>query len=149
MALLDDPTRNEVKKALAPMADPVRLMVFTQGKEGALECEMCAETRQLAEEVSSLNEKIHLEIRDFLADSALAEKMQVDKIPAMALLADGPALQDYGIRFYGIPAGFEFTTFIQDLLVVSRRDPGLNPTTISKISQIHEPVHIQVFTTPT
>jgi alkyl hydroperoxide reductase subunit AhpF len=149
MALLDDPTRAEVKKALAPMANPVRLIVFTQGKEGALECETCMETRQLAEEVSSLNGKIHLEIRDFLADSALAEKMRIDKIPSMALLAEESPLQDYGIRFYGLPGGFEFSTFIQDLLVASRRNPGLNPTTISKISQIHEPVHIQVFSTPT
>jgi alkyl hydroperoxide reductase subunit AhpF len=149
MPLLDESTRNEVQKILAEMDQPVRLVMFTQGHGGVPECQTCSEDRELAEEVASLNGKIRLEVRDFVADAALAESMGVDKIPALAVLGDEPSARDYGIRLYGIPAGFEFSTLIEDLLLVSRRQPGLSKGTLDQISTLREPVHIQVFTTPT
>ena len=149
MPLLDESTRNEVEKILEAMDQPVRLVMFTQGHGGVPECQTCSEDRELAEEVASLNGKIRLEVRDFVADAALAEELRVDKIPALAVLNDGPSPRDYGIRLYGIPAGFEFSTLIEDLLLVSTRRPGLTENTVQQISKIREPVHIQVFTTPT
>jgi len=149
MALLDESTRNEAKKALAEMARPVRLLLFTQGYGGIPECQMCADTRTLAEEVAALSEKIQLEVRDFVADSALAEKLRVDKIPAMAFLSGDPTPRDFRIRMYGIPAGFEFSTFIEDLLLVSRQEHGLSMKTVAALERIREPVHLQVITTPT
>jgi len=149
MPLLDDSTRNEVQKILEEMDQPVRLVMFTQGHGGVPECRTCSEDRELAEEVASLSGKIRLEVHDFVADAALAEKMQVDKIPALALLNDGPSPRDYGIRLYGIPAGFEFSTLIEDLLMVSKQQHGLAENTLSQITKIREPVRIQVFTTPT
>lgn len=149
MSLLDESIRNEVKKALAEIIHPVRLFMFTQGQGGVPECDMCAETRRLAEEVSSLSEKIHLEVRDFVADAELAEKMKIDKIPAMAVLSGDPSPRDFGIRLFGIPAGFEFSAFIEDLLLIGRQVHGLSEKTVAQIETIREPVHIQVFTTPT
>ena len=149
MPLLDESTRNEVQKILEGMDQPVRLVMFTQGHGGVPECRTCTEDRELAEEVASLNGKIRLEVRDIVADAALAESMGVDKIPALAILGDGPSPRDYGIRLYGIPAGFEFSTLIEDLLLVSRPQPGLSRDTLAQISTLREPVHIQVFTTPT
>jgi alkyl hydroperoxide reductase subunit AhpF len=149
MPLLDESTRNEVQKMLAEMDQPVRLVMFTQGHGGVPECRTCTEDRELAEEVASLNGKIRLEVRDFVADTALAESMGVDKIPALAILGDGSPPRDYGIRLYGIPAGFEFSALIEDLLLVSRQQPGLSKDTLAQISTLREPVQIQVFTTPT
>ena len=149
MPLLDDPTRKEVEEILGELDQPVRLVMFTQGKGGVPECETCAQDRQLAEEVAALSPKIRLEVRDFVADAARAEEMRIDKIPALAILADGPTPRDYGIRLYGIPAGFEFSTLIEDLLIVGRRDPGLTEKTRGELGRLREPVHIQVFTTPT
>jgi alkyl hydroperoxide reductase subunit AhpF len=149
MPLLDEPTRNEVQKILAGMDQPVRLVMFTQGHGGVPECKTCVEDRELAEEVASLSGKIRLEVRDIVADAALAEQMHVDKIPALAILNDGPSPRDYGIRLFGVPAGFEFSTLIEDLLLVSKQQPGLTADTLDQISKIREPVHIQIFTTPT
>jgi alkyl hydroperoxide reductase subunit AhpF len=149
VTLLDESTRNEVQKILADMDQPVRLMMFTQGHGGVPECRTCSEDRELAEEVASLNGKIHLEVRDIVADAALAEKMRVDKIPALAVLCDGPSPRDFGIRLYGVPGGFEFSTLIEDLLLVSRQKHDLSENTLTQIAAIREPVHIQVFTTPT
>jgi alkyl hydroperoxide reductase subunit AhpF len=149
MAVLEEFIRNQVRERFSRLQRPVRLILFTQGQGGVPECEMCADTRELAQEVSSLSDKIHLEIRDFVADAALAEKMRVEKIPALAVMAEEPALKDYGIRLFGIPAGFEFTSLIEDILLVSRGEAGLSPRTMSQIGQIRTPVHIQVFTAPT
>jgi alkyl hydroperoxide reductase subunit AhpF len=149
MALLEESIRIEVKKAFQELTDPVRLIVFSQGQGGIPECQMCADTRTLVEEISSLHEKIEFEIRDFVADSALADQLRVDKIPAIAVLAGGDPPRDFGIRLYGIPAGFEFSTLVEDLLLVSRRQHGLSLKTLSQLDRIRGPVHIQVISTPT
>ncbi len=149
MPLLNTQVHNQVRQALAPMTGRVKIVLFTQGEGGALECDYCAETRQILEEVAALSDKIALEGRDFVANAKLAEQYHIDKIPAIAILADGPAPKDYGIRFYGVPSGYEFSTLIEDLLMVSQRKTGLSAKTIDELKRLTQPVHIQVYVTPT
>jgi glutaredoxin-like protein len=128
------------------LVNPVKLVMFTQ----EIECQFCAETRQIVEEISSLSDKISSEIYHFVTDKATAEIYDVDKIPAIAVLRveDGEE-KDYGIRFFGIPSGYEFTTVIEDIIDVSRGDSGLQPKSREAVAGITEPVHFQVFVTPT
>lgn len=149
MALLNSEVQQQVREALTGMAAPVKLFMFTQGGNGTLECDFCAETRQLVEEVAALSDKITLEVRDLVADAELAEAYRVDKIPALAILGGGPEPKDYGIRLYGIPSGYEFGTLIEDILMVSRGEPGLQAKTLDELKRLTEPVHIQVYVTPT
>ncbi len=130
----------------ANLVNPVKLVMFTQ----EIECQFCAETRQIVEEISSLSDKISAEIYNFVTDKATAEIYDVDKIPAIAVLRveDGEE-KDYGIRFFGIPSGYEFTTVIEDIIDVSRGDSGLQPKSREAVAGITEPVHFQVFVTPT
>jgi glutaredoxin-like protein len=149
MALLDDKVRNQVTSALAGMSRPVRMVMFTQGEGGALECEFCEQTRELVEEVGALSDKVTVEVRDFTADATLAEQYGVDKIPAVVLLSDGDAPKDHGIRLYGVPAGYEFSTLIEDLRMLGNGNPGLSQETLKALQTLTRPVHIQVFVTPT
>ncbi|MDW8325397.1 MAG: thioredoxin family protein [Anaerolineales bacterium] len=149
MALLNAEVQQQVREILVGMKAPVKLLMFTQGGSGTLECDFCAETRQLVEEIAALSDKISLEVRDFVADAELAEAYRIDKIPALAVLGGGPEPKDYGIRFYGIPSGYEFGTLIEDILMVSRGEPGLQAKTLDELQRLTEPVHIQVFVTPT
>ena len=128
------------------LVNPVKLVMFTQ----EIECQFCAETRQIVEEISSLSDKISAEIYHFVTDKATADIYDVDKIPAIAVLRveDGEE-KDYGIRFFGIPSGYEFTTVIEDIIDVSRGDSGLQPKSREAVAGITEPVHFQVFVTPT
>jgi glutaredoxin-like protein len=146
MPLLNDKVQADVRKALEGMAAPVKLIMFTQGVQ-ALECEMCAETRALVEEVATLAPagKLAVEVKDFVADTAAAEGYKVDKIPAIAIVG----AKDYGIRYYGIPAGYEFSSFMDDIVTVSKGESGLAPATKAAVAKIKQPVHIQVFVTPT
>jgi glutaredoxin-like protein len=62
---------------------------------------------------------------------------------------NGDEIQDFGVRFSGIPSGHEFSTLIHDLILVSGRDSGLDPQTRQLLAVLKEPVHLQVFVTPT
>jgi glutaredoxin-like protein len=135
--------RNEFETQLA---SPVKLAMFTQ----TIECQFCAETRQIVEEIAELSDKITVEVYNFVTDKATADLYGVDKIPAIAVLrSEDEEEVDYGIRFYGIPSGYEFTSIIEDIIDVSKGESGLQPRTKEALAGITEPVHFQVFVTPT
>ncbi len=141
MSLLDDGTRKEVKKALGDLPNPVRLLMFTQ----EFECQFCRETRQLIEEVASLDAQINAEIYDLTLDKEEAALYGIDKIPAVAVIGE----KDYGIRFFGIPSGYEFSSLIESIKLASTGEPQLSPAALEYVQGISEPVHIQVYVTPT
>lgn len=150
MPLLDDRVRKQVQDALAGLARPVRMVMFTQGEGGALECEYCTETRELAQEVSQQSEQLSLEVLDFQGDEARARELGVDKIPALVLLADGDAAPPHpGVRLYGMPAGYEFSSLIEGLRMVGTGDVKLADATREALARLTKPVHLQVFVTPT
>lgn len=97
------------------------------------------------EEISALSDKIKLEVYDFLKDKDMVEKYKVDKIPANLIMGE----IDYGIRFYGMPAGYEFSTLLETIRLVSNRDSGLDLALKEKIKMIAKPVNIKVFVTLT
>jgi glutaredoxin-like protein len=141
MGLIEDKDRKQLVKLFAGLQNQVRILYFTQEHE----CQMCKMTRELLEEVAGISDKIAIEVRDFVADKDLAERHGVDKIPATLLLGD----QDYGIRFYGIPAGYEFTTLIEDIVDVANRDPRLPDEVKAELTRVDQPVHLQVLISPT
>ena len=148
MSLLNDQIEKQLRQAFEALTGPVKIVMFTQG-ENALECETCADTRQLLEEVSALSRQITLEVHDFVRDAKLAEQYHIDKIPAVAVLSGGDKPKDYGIRLYGVPAGYEFSTLIEDILMVGQQKSALNAKTLNELNKLTQPVTIQVFVTPT
>jgi glutaredoxin-like protein len=143
MAMISDKDKKAVGDRLSKLTGPVKLVIFTQD----MECQFCKETRELAEEVAALSDKISVEVKDFLKADAEAKKLGVDKIPAIAVLGDGD--KDYGIRFYGIPAGYEFMSLLESIEIVSKGESGLSANGKEKIKGLGKPVHLQVFVTPT
>lgn len=130
----------------ANLVNPVKLVMFTQ----SIECQFCAETRQIVEEIAGLSDDVTAEIFNFVTDKAVAELYNIDKIPAIAVVRveDGED-RDYGIRFYGIPSGYEFTSVVEDIFDVSKGESGLQPRSKEAVAGLTEPVHFQVFVTPT
>lgn len=147
MALISEKDAEILRKEFASrMVQPVKLVMFTQETE----CQFCAETRQIVEEIASLSDRIMVEVLDFVADRAAAERYGVDKIPALALVRmEEMSERDYRIRFYGIPSGYEFTTLIEDIWDVSAGVTELKAKTKQALANLKQPVHIQVFVTPT
>ncbi len=145
MSLLNEKDLSQIKEMFQALRRPVKLIVFTQ----EFECQFCAETRQIAEELAELSDQISLEVYDFVADQAMADQYGIDKIPATAVVEGGPQGKDFGIRYFGIPSGYEFSSLIQDLLLVSDGDPQLSDEMTSWLAGLKTPLHLQVFVTPT
>jgi glutaredoxin-like protein len=142
MALLSEKDRKFLEEHLAKsLAAPVKLLYFGQ----QFACQFCRETEQILHEVSGLSDKVTLEVYDFVANKDIAEKYHIDKIPATVVMSS----VDYGIRFYGIPSGYEFTSLIEDIIDVSRGTTSLSKKALQALQAIKQPVHIQVFVTPT
>ena len=141
MALLNDSVRADVRKRLKELKDPVKIINFTQ----EIECQFCADTRRLMEEIAGLADKLSLEVYNFVTDKEQAKKYGVDKIPATVIAGD----KDYGIRFYGIPSGYEFGGVIESILMVSKKESGLAAATKKKLAGLKHPLHLEVFVTPT
>lgn len=119
----------------------VSLKFFTQ----ELECETCQSVRSLLEEIVALSPLLHLEIYNFLLDKDKVDLYGIDKIPAIVVEEE----KDYGIRFYGIPAGYEFSGFIETLVWVSRGETDLRKESKDFLSSLTREVDIQTFVTVT
>jgi alkyl hydroperoxide reductase subunit AhpF len=136
-----EPEKREVRKAFDGLKGKVRLVNFTQ----EVECMYCRETRDLVKQVSDLSEMVECEVYDFQIDRDRVQELGVDKIPATVVLGE----KDYGIKFYGIPAGYEFSSFIDAIRMVSVGESGLSEDSIASLKELENPVHFQVFVTPT
>ena len=141
MGFLTEKDQQFVKNLFENMDKSVKLIMFTQ----ELECQYCRETRQILEEISSLSEKIELKVFNFQIDKEMVEKYRIDKIPATVIEGD----DDYGIRYYGIPSGYEFSSLLEDIVDVSKNDSGLSEEARKALANIDRPIHLQVFVTPT
>jgi glutaredoxin-like protein len=127
----------------------VTITYFTQ-RESVLivpgqECAYCKETRELLEEVTDLSDKLHLVVKDFVRDEQEARNLGITRIPAFVLEGQSKGR----VRYFGIPAGYEFSTLIEDLIDVSKGQTNLGEKTREVLSQVDQDIHIQVFVTPT
>ena len=141
MSILSDKDREAVKKEFEKLTDPVKVTVFSQ----ELGSETCQQTERLVEEVVGLTDKATVEVLNLVLDRQKAEAYGVDRVPAVVV----EGAKDYGIRFFGIPAGYEFTNLIDSMVVASTGKPALSQETQTALAGLTSPVHIKVFTTPT
>jgi len=149
MPFIGERERNYLKDIFTKeLVNEVKLLFFTQ-KAGlfipGVECEYCRETGELLKELSGVSEKIRLETYDFITDEESVKKYNVKRIPAIIIAGD----EDYGIRFYGIPSGYEFSSLIETIIDVSKRETKLSKDIKERLAKINREVNIQVFVTPT
>jgi alkyl hydroperoxide reductase subunit AhpF len=147
MALLSPADQQKLREAFNEMTTPVRLRFFTQ----TLECETCPQTRQILDELPALSDKITIEEVNFLLEAETPRHYGIDRVPGIALEAVDAAGQahDARIRFIGAPAGYEFISLVQAVLLVGGRRSSLSEENRQRVMAVSHPVHMQVFTTPT
>jgi alkyl hydroperoxide reductase subunit AhpF len=141
MPMLDEKIRSDIAKVLDAMDSDVRLVSFTQ----EFECGSCHDARTLIDEVAGISGKLTHEVYDLVADKGKAGELGVDKVPATLVARDGAAR----VRFYGVPAGYEFATLLEDIVSLSLGDSGLSEESRAKLRRVDRPVHLQVLVTPT
>ena len=144
MALLSEQDRQTIRKHLAEITHPVTLLFFTQTIGGP---ETAAITRQILDEVAELSDKITVEEVNFVLEKERAAQHGIEGVPAIALLRDG---QDTRMRFLGAPAGYEFMSLIEAVILAGGDDSGLSDESKKLVAEfVSGPVDIKVFVTPT
>jgi glutaredoxin-like protein len=138
---INEKTRKELKTVLSAMKEPVTIIYFNQ--ESA--CPMCREQQKILIELAGISEKLKLIEYDFIINADKVLEYRIDKIPATIVMGK----QDYGIRFYGVTAGYEFSSLVETIMMISQGRSGLSPEIEQLILTIDEPVHLQVMTTVT
>ena len=154
MALLRDRDREAIQKEFQKLVNPVKLLFFTQG----LDCETCPITKEILCEITALDSRVTLQELNRVLEKDTVEKFGIKRIPAIVPVRvetseengeTKTSERDYGIRFYGVPSGYEFASLLGDILDISRGDSGLMPETREALKHLTQPIHLQVFTTPT
>ena len=107
------------------------------------QCRHCWEEEELLAELSVLDPKLGLEVHTIGKETGLAEQYDVQKTPCTIVVGE----RDYGVRYYGMPSGFEFRVFMQAIRMVSLGESGLGRELKDKVAKLDRPVHIEVFTT--
>jgi glutaredoxin-like protein len=142
--MLKDEDKKYIREQFSDkLKGPVKIILFSQ----KLECEYCRSTEEILTELAELSDKISLDIQNLHIDSEDAKGFGVDKVPAIILL--GEQDKDYGIRFFGIPSGYEFSNLLADIIDVSSGKSDLPQELVNKVAGISSPVEIKVFVTPT
>jgi glutaredoxin-like protein len=142
MPILTEQHRTKLRSELGQsLINPVALTVFTQ----EFECSYCKETRELTQELASLSGKIKLQLFDLVNDKERTSEYGIDKVPAIVI--EGP--KKTRAKFYGVPAGYEFSTLLKDIVQLSRGETDLSPETKRILGAVAHSVHIKVFVTPT
>jgi alkyl hydroperoxide reductase subunit AhpF len=141
MPILSPSDAARVREMLADLPNSVRLVFFTQ----TLNCETCEPTKQILGEVAELSGRVTVEEHNFLLEKDLAEDYGIDRVPSIAIVG----AKDYGIRFLGIPSGYEFMSLLDAIQIVSAGDSGLKQSSRDMIASLQSPVALQVFVTPT
>jgi len=142
MALITGAVAEQLAQRFAQFQHPVRLAVFSQ----TLADPASEEVRLLLEELAALDPRIQLESFNFVLDREKVAELGIARTPGVAIMG---AEKDHGIRCYGTLMGHEFRALLDVMQDVSSGDSGLLPETRTALATLTQPVHIQVFSTPT
>jgi alkyl hydroperoxide reductase subunit AhpF len=144
--VLNEQVTVQIRQAFAELSNPVQIIFFGL-KDG---CDYCVETQQMLTELSALDPRLTLSVYDLKEDAALAAQYRVDKAPAIVIASkSGDQVLDLGVQFSGIPAGYEFSTLINDILLASKQTTMLGDAVREFLKTLTKPLHLQVFVTPT
>jgi alkyl hydroperoxide reductase subunit AhpF len=145
--ILDDDLSKQLADLFAgQLQHSVEIVYFSKQDS----CEACDDAYHLLTEITNLSDKLFLRIFDMDENPKTAQQYNIQHAPGLLIAgreADG--LLDYGIRFTGIPSGYEFNSLIQGIIYVSKRDSGLKPGIRNELRNINNPVNLKIFVTPT
>jgi alkyl hydroperoxide reductase subunit AhpF len=125
---------------------PVELVYFSSNGY----CDTCQETQQLLEELIELSSLLTLTSYDIDEQPEFAHQYDVSLAPTLLITGkNAEKSTDYQLRFLGIPSGYEFSSLIHSIALVSHRDSGLKADIRKELKELRSPVDLKVFVTPT
>jgi len=142
MPILQPRDEEAVRKEFERITGAVKLVVFSQELVAG---DLCRQNEQLIKEVAALSEQISVEVLNPAIDKERAQAYGIEDVPATVV----EGARDYGVRFLGVPAGYEFSNLIDSIIAVSSGEAALTAGTKTALAELAADVHIKVFSTPT
>lgn len=140
MAFLNDETRGQVAEMLSDLPDQVQMLVFTKPTG----CQYCDVVTELLTEVAETSEQVSLKVYDMTVDTEKATEYRIDKAPAIALVG----ARDYGLRYYGLPSNYEFSTLLHGIQVAGHGAAAqLDAQSKEYLTSLDKEIFCQVFVT--
>jgi alkyl hydroperoxide reductase subunit AhpF len=141
VSMLNDKDKAYVAKTLGGMKEDVRLVLFS--RDGG-DCKYCGEVEGMLGDIASAAPRVKVEVLSLKSDAARAKALDIDRVPAIAFLVGGT---DPGLRYFGLPSGYEFIPFIETIRSVGNAAPELSRETIAALGKLQKPVQLSVFVT--
>ena len=129
------------RRRLAALPAPVRLVFFTQ----TFGCDTCLPARQAADRIAALSERVTVEEHNLVLDREQAAEYGVERAPALAVVG----ARDAGLRYYGIPDGYEIESLVEAIEIAGGGGPALGGDSRDALDALERDVRLQVFVTPT
>jgi len=139
--ILQEKDREALQRRLADLPHTVKLVMFTTQQQP----ETSELLSQIAQEIVAVSSgKVVTELYRLEEEPDVAAQYSIERAPAIVVRTEE---KDYGIRYTGIPAGFEFASLVGAIEDVGKGDPGLSPDSRLLLASLRRPVHIRVFVT--
>lgn len=135
------PTPNALATTLTELAGPVVVRYYTSDVDSWY----TRAERALLETIAGASPKIALEVHADRWDPAREAAVAIRRTPAIALAGE----DDTGIRYYGMPDGYELEVFLGLIRAIAARRPDLQPRSITTLRALAQPVHLEVLVSPT
>lgn len=150
--ILAERDRRHLQSVFEKMEGKARLVVFSEGPSrlvipGERPCQYCRETVQLVQELASLTDKLEVEVVDRRLEAERLQEFGITMVPA--IVVTDPAGSRRNVRYFGIPAGYEFGVLVEDIEDMAKGATRLSADVREQVRAIDVPVHLKVFVTPT
>src|SRR4051812_39505964 len=126
MAIFRPEDEAKVRELLAALERPVELLVAHGSEEtplpGARDIDFGAETERVVREVAGLSPLLSVRVED--------EPPAFDRYPAVSVQPEG---EDVGIRYYGLPWGYELSSLIGGVIDAGRAGSTLKPESLERL----------------
>ena len=125
MAFIQESDKAEIRAQIGELSTEVKIIVFTQSAN----CQYCGEVQTILEEFSQVIDNVKLEKYDIEANPDVAQQYKVKRAPAIVIMGE----KDHGIRYYGLPAGYEFVALMNAVRMVGQSNHELSPETVEHL----------------
>lgn len=142
MAIFRPSEEERVRGLLADLERPVELLLGLGPEEtplqGARDIDYSGEAQRLVTEIAALAQQVSVRVEE--------EPPGFERFPAISVRPDG---QDAGIRYDGLPWGYELSSLVGAIREAGRAESSLAPDSIETLLALERPVAVDVFVTPT
>ena len=142
MALLRAEEETNVREWFAELEHPVELFVAIGPEEtplaGAGDVDFGAEIVRVCEGLAELGDRVTCRVED--------EPDGFPRFPAVSIRPDG---RDAGVRYDGLPWGYELGSLVGAIVEAGRAESSLRPDSLATLAELDRNLALDVFVTPT